>query len=96
MRLSDLPEYEREHLLAKDLKPLGPPAWTPLSKPVSELRVALIATAGLHARDDPGFDFTDATFRQAGHLGRTVLVPREAVGEATAGVGNRAALSSSR
>jgi len=35
--LADLPEYEREHLLAKNLPPLGPPAWVRLTKPISEL-----------------------------------------------------------
>ena len=63
VRLSDLAEYEREHLLAKNLPPLGPPAWNPLSRPVSELRFALITTAGLHFRDDAAFNFADATFR---------------------------------
>ena len=63
VRLSDLPDYEREHLLAKNLPPLGPPVFSRPSKPLSELRIALITTAGLHFRDDPGFEFTDATFR---------------------------------
>ena len=63
VRLSDLPEYEREHLLAKSLPPLGPPVWVTAQKPLSEMRVALITTAGLHYRDDPAFAFADATFR---------------------------------
>lgn len=63
VRLSDLPDYEREHLLAKNLPPLGPPAWVPLTKEISALRIALITTAGLHFRDDPAFEFADATFR---------------------------------
>lgn len=63
VRLADLPDYEREHLLAKNLPPLGPPAWVPLTKPVAELRIALITTAGLHFRDDTAFEFADATFR---------------------------------
>jgi D-proline reductase (dithiol) PrdB len=63
VRLADLPEYEREHLLAKNLPPLGPPAWTAPGRPLSELRVALITTAGLHFRDDPAFGFADGTFR---------------------------------
>ncbi len=62
VRLSDLPDYEREHLSHKNLAPLGP-AWISQSKPVSEMRMALITTAGLHFRDDPAFEFTDATFR---------------------------------
>ncbi|MGE0624867.1 MAG: glycine/sarcosine/betaine reductase selenoprotein B family protein [Pseudomonadales bacterium] len=63
VRLTDLPEYEREHLLAKNLPPLGPPVWTAPAKPLAELRIALITTAGLHYRDDRTFDFADATFR---------------------------------
>jgi D-proline reductase (dithiol) PrdB len=63
VRLSDLPEYEREHLLVKNLPPLGPPVWTALPKPISRLRVALVTTAGLHFRDDASFEFSDATFR---------------------------------
>ena len=63
VRLSDLPEYEREHLLAKNLPPLGPPVWVTAQKPISDMRVALITTAGLHYRDDPAFAFADATFR---------------------------------
>ena len=63
VRLTDLPDYEREHLLAKSLPPLGPPVWVAAEKPVSDMRVALLTTAGLHFRDDPTFDFADATFR---------------------------------
>ena len=63
VRLADLPAYEREHLVAKKLPPLGPPVWTVPTKPVSEMRFALITTAGLHYRDDPAFEFVDSTFR---------------------------------
>ncbi len=63
VRLSDLPDYERAHLLAKNLPPLGPPVWVPPSKELAELRIALITTAGLHFRDDPAFQFADSTFR---------------------------------
>jgi D-proline reductase (dithiol) PrdB len=66
VRLSDLPDYEQEHLLSKNLPPLGPPAWVPLTKKLDELRIALITTAGLHFRDDPAFEFADATFRPIG------------------------------
>ena len=63
VRLADLPEYEREHLLAKNMPPLGPFPWVQVDKPLSEMRVALITTAGLHFRDAPAFEFADATFR---------------------------------
>lgn len=63
VRLADLPDYEREHLLSKNMKPLGTLPWQQVSKPLSELRIALITTAGLHFRDAPTFEFADATFR---------------------------------
>lgn len=63
VRLTDLPAYERKHLLSKNQPPLGPPVWTPQQKPVKRMRIALLTTAGLHFRNDPAFDFADATFR---------------------------------
>ena len=63
VRLTDVPEYERDHLLGKNLPPLGPACWTSPEKPLSQIRVALITTAGLHFRDEQAFEFTDATFR---------------------------------
>ena len=63
VRITDLPDYEREHLLGKNLSPLGPPPWTKHDKPLEQMRIALITTAGLHFRDDESFDFTDSTFR---------------------------------
>ena len=63
VRLADLPDYEREHLLAKNMPPLGPATWVASEKPLAELRIALVTTAGLHFRDEPTFEFTDATFR---------------------------------
>ncbi len=63
VRLSDLPEDERAHLLDKNLGPLGPPAWVAPGRPLRERRVALVTTAGLHRRDDAGFDLTDASYR---------------------------------
>lgn len=63
VRLADLPDYEREHLIGKNLSPLGSAVWCPPTKPVNALRIALLTTAGLHFRDDPAFEFTDATFR---------------------------------
>ena len=63
VRLSDLPSTEREHLLAKNSAALGPTPWVAPAKDLSELRIALITTAGLHLRDNPAFDFADASFR---------------------------------
>ena len=63
VRLADLPDYERKHLLSKNQDPIGPEAWVANTKPLNEKRIALITTAGLHFRDDPAFEFADATFR---------------------------------
>lgn len=63
VRIADLPEYERAHLLGKDMPPLGPACWVNKTKPLNQCRIALITTAGLHFRDDPAFEFADATFR---------------------------------
>ena len=63
VRLADLPQPERDHLLAKNMPPLGSPVWVAAKKPLSQMRIALITTAGLHFRDAPAFAFADATFR---------------------------------
>lgn len=63
VRLIDLPEYERDHLLMKNMPPLGPLPWHNNAKPLSAKRIALITTAGLHFRGDNAFDFADPTFR---------------------------------
>ena len=63
VRLTDLPDYEREHLQAKNLDPLGPAAWVVKQKPLEQMRVALITTAGLHFKGERVFDFADASFR---------------------------------
>lgn len=63
VRLVDLPEWEREHLLAKNMEPLGPTPWVDREIPLSERRIALITTAGLHYRDDEAFEFADASYR---------------------------------
>ena len=63
VRLTDLPDYERDHLLEKCGEPLGPPAWVAPAMPLSEMRIALITTAGLHFRDDNAFGLMDDGFR---------------------------------
>lgn len=37
--------------------------WTPLSKPLSKCRVAIVTTAALHTTDDDGFTPDDVSFR---------------------------------
>ena len=63
VRLADLPDYERDHLLEKCDDPLGPPAWVSRPRDLADMRIALITTAGLHFRDDPAFGLVDDGFR---------------------------------
>lgn len=62
VRLADIPEVEREHLLAKECEPLGGHPWA-ARKPLSESRVALLTTAGLHRRGDAAFAMVDLGYR---------------------------------
>ena len=61
VRLIDLPEYERDHLLEKNMPPLGPLPWHNNAKPLSAKRIALITTAGLHFRGDNAVSYTHLT-----------------------------------
>ncbi|MFM8556699.1 MAG: glycine/sarcosine/betaine reductase selenoprotein B family protein [Betaproteobacteria bacterium] len=55
-RLSDLTEHERDHLLSmRDQAPRLEPKAFVRPGPLSEARVAIISTAGLHQADDPAF-----------------------------------------
>lgn len=63
VRLADLPDYEREHLLEKCGSPLGPPVWVVKTKELAQMRIALITTAGLHFRDEAAFSLVDNGFR---------------------------------
>ena len=63
VRLADLPDYEREHLLEKCGEPLGAPAWVSRTRSLGQMRIALITTAGLHFRDVPAFGLVDDGFR---------------------------------
>lgn len=63
VRLADLPDYEREHLLAKSATPAEPTPWVAKDMPLAQRRIALVTTAGLHLRDDAGFGFADAGYR---------------------------------
>ena len=53
VRIEDMPAVERAHLLGKPCELPGPTPWVE-PPPLSECRVAIITTAGLHRRgDDP-------------------------------------------
>ncbi len=63
-RLSDLPEWERQHHLdkIKDLPDFGPTPFV-AGPPLKQRRLAIITTAGLHARGDRPFDPGAADYR---------------------------------
>ena len=63
VRLTDLPEYERQHLLDKNEPPLGPPAWAANGSRLADKRIALLTTAGLHFGNEEAFGFVDAGYR---------------------------------
>ena len=61
-RLADLPEWEQQHLLDKvaDLEGFDSDAWV-TGPALSERRVALITTSGIHRASDPPFSFGAAS-----------------------------------
>ena len=63
VKLADIPEYERSHLMSKLLPPLGDLPWVVNNKPLSEKKVAIITTAGLNFRADHNFEFVDSSYR---------------------------------
>ena len=63
VKLADIPEYERNHLMSKLLPPLGELPWVVNNKPLSEKKMAIITTAGLNFREDHNFEFVDASYR---------------------------------
>lgn len=61
-RLADLPEVEREHLLAKACEPFDTRPWV-TGGPLAERRVAILTTAGLHRVADAAFSLVDLSYR---------------------------------
>ena len=42
-----------------------PPVWTPVTKPLNEMVIALVTAAGVHEKQDPRFDLAgDFSFRE--------------------------------
>jgi D-proline reductase (dithiol) PrdB len=64
VRLADLPEWEREHLLAKndDAPRFESSPWIK-APPLARCRVAIITTAGLHRRGDRPFAAGSSDYR---------------------------------
>ena len=63
VRLSDLPDYEAAHLLAKNGEPFSPPAWLADTRPASARKFVLITTAGIHPAGEAPFRSADASYR---------------------------------
>lgn len=62
VRLRDLSDAEREHIMAKELPSYGSAPFVE-GPPLSERRVTLVTTAGLHRTDDEAFSFVDLSYR---------------------------------
>ncbi|PON16300.1 selenoprotein B glycine/betaine/sarcosine/D-proline reductase [Candidatus Entotheonella serta] len=62
VRLIDLPDYEREHLLSKSFPPFQTQPWV-TGPALAERRVALVTSAGLHRRDDAHFSRRSGDYR---------------------------------
>lgn len=56
---SRFPSLTARWLKKQQLKDYGPPPWTPLTKSLSQCRIALVTTAGVHRVEDVPFDMAD-------------------------------------
>ncbi|MEM7405493.1 MAG: glycine/sarcosine/betaine reductase selenoprotein B family protein [Pseudomonadota bacterium] len=63
VRLSDLPDFEARHLLAKNGALPGPMPWVADTRPASERRFVIITTAGIHPAGSAPFASNDASYR---------------------------------
>lgn len=62
VRLADLSDAERDHIMGKELPAYESAPWAQ-GPPLAERRVALITTAGLHRAGDDAFSFVDLSYR---------------------------------
>lgn len=62
VRLTDIPDIDARHLLAKECPPFGSEPWV-AGPPLSERRIAIVTSAGLHRRGDRSFDIQDTGYR---------------------------------
>ncbi|MEO7729117.1 MAG: glycine/sarcosine/betaine reductase selenoprotein B family protein, partial [Burkholderiales bacterium] len=63
-RLTDIPEWERQHHLEKirDLPDFGPAPFV-AGPPLKQRRVAIVTTSGIHVRGDRAFETGSADYR---------------------------------
>ncbi len=62
VRLSDIPPVEAAHLIAKVCDPFATRPWV-AGPPLSNRRVAIVTSAGLHRIGDPAFATVDLSYR---------------------------------
>ena len=62
VRLVDLTDAEREHIMSKELPSFELQPWVEPS-PLAAHRVAIITTAGIHRLEDAAFDLVDVSYR---------------------------------
>ena len=62
-RLDQLGEIQRNHVLMFPCMEFNDTPWTPWTKKLSESKVAMVSTAGLHLRGDQPFVGGDQTYR---------------------------------
>ena len=62
VRLSDLPDYEASHLLAKRCPPFKTRPWVS-GPPLKDRRLSVVTTAGVHSPGEQPFNFIDASYR---------------------------------
>lgn len=62
VRLAEISEVERHHLLLKVCEPFESRPWAE-GPPLSKRRVALVTSAGLHRVGDPAFSLVDLSYR---------------------------------
>jgi len=62
-RLDQLGEIQRNHVLMFPCMEFDDTPWTPWTKKLSESKVAMVSTAGLHLRGDQPFVGGDQTYR---------------------------------
>jgi len=62
VRPTDIHSASAQHLLDKDCPPFGSQPWVS-GPPLTDRRVAIVTTAGLHRRKDKNFDLGDLSYR---------------------------------
>ena len=64
----------RAHGAQQPVPQFDTPAFTPLDKPLSEARVAIVTSAALHRPDQDRFSPVDASFRALDRAGRNLVL----------------------